>query len=219
MNKKTGPLFPSSGSPLKHETVGNCNNFLDLQKVCVEIKCRKQNVDGTDLRYDAGDPTNTDAKVFVQKILHCLSTDFTVSVNGIKNLFCSGHYARKSFIETQFPHGKDAKNTWLKCQDYEYNANPTAVANELKDKRKQAARESAQLPFMENLLRISFCSCEKHLVSGVSLRVSFRRSRVDIATIGEAAGQNYLVNLDEAKLLVGKMTVSDNVVGAIEKTL
>ena len=35
----------------------------------------------------------------------------------------------------------------------------------------------------------------------------------------EAAGKNYKVKIDEANLFVRKMTVSDNVVGAIEKTL
>ena len=203
---------------LEFEVVGDRNNFIYLQKIYLEIKCRIQNVDGTDLRYDAGDPANTDAAFFVNNVLHSLFADCTVSANGIKISSANGHYAHKSFIGTEFSHGTDAKKTWLKCQGYEYEANPSAIANALKDARKQAARESAQItPYGK--LAVDFFSCEKQLVSGVTLRISFRRSQDDFATISEAAGKNYKVKIDEANLFVRKMTVSDNVVGAIEKTL
>ena len=216
--QKTGPLYSPSGSSLEFEVVDDRNNFIDLQKIYLEIKCRIQNVDGTDLRYDAGDPANTDAAFFVNNVLHSLFADCTVSANGIKISSANGHYAHKSFIETEFSHGTDAKKTWLKCQGYEYEANPSAIANALKDARKQAARESAQIT-LYGRLAVDFFSCEKRLVSGVTLRISFRRSQDDFATISEAAGKNYKVKIDEANLFVRKMTVSDNVVGAIEKTL
>ena len=104
------------------------------------------------------------------------------------------------------------------CQGYEYEANPSAIANALKDARKQAARESAQI-ILYGKLAVDFLSCEKHLVSGVTLKISFRRSQDDFATKSEAAGKNYKAKIDEVNLFVRKMTVSDNVVGAIEKTL
>ena len=81
----------------------------------------------------------------MNNVLHSLFADCTVSANGIKNSSANGHYAHKIFIETEFLHGTDAKNTWLKCQGYEYEANPSAIANAIKDARKQAARESAQI--------------------------------------------------------------------------
>ena len=68
-------------------------------------------------------------------------------------------------------------------------------------------------------LAVDFSSCEKHLVSGVTLRLSFRRSQDDFVTISETAAKNYKVKIDEANLIVRNTTVSDNVVGAIEKTL
>ena len=111
----------------------------------MEIKCRIQNVDGTDLRYDAGDPANTDAAIFVNNVPHFPFADCTGSANGTKISSANGHSAHKSFIETEFSHGTGAKKTWLKCQGYEYEANPSAVANAIKDARKQAARESAQI--------------------------------------------------------------------------
>ena len=216
--QKIGPLYSPSGSSLEFEMVGDRNNFIDLQKIYLEIKCRIQNVDGTDLRYDAGDPANTDSAFFVNNVLHSLFADCTVSANGIKTSSANEHYAHKSFIETEFSHGTDAKKTWLKCQGYEYEANHSAIANALKDARRQAARESVQIT-LYGKLDVDFFSCEKQLVRGIALRISFRRSQDDFATISEAAGKNYKVKIDEANLFVRKMTVSDNVVGAIEKTL
>ena len=36
--QKTGPLYSPSGSSLEFEVVGDRNNFIDLQKICLEIK-------------------------------------------------------------------------------------------------------------------------------------------------------------------------------------
>ena len=85
IEQKIGPLYSPSGSSLKFEVVGDRNNFIDLQKIYLEVKCRIQSADGTDLRYTAGDATATDAEYFVNNVLHSLFTDCVVSANGIKN--------------------------------------------------------------------------------------------------------------------------------------
>ena len=41
--------------------------------------------------------------------------------------FHQRHYAHKCFIESEFSHGSDAKNTGLKCQRYEYESDPSAI--------------------------------------------------------------------------------------------
>ena len=51
------------------------------------------------------------------------------------------------------------------------------------------------------------------------MRISFRRSQDDFVIMSEDGAKHYKVKIDEANLFVRKMTVSDNVVGAIEKTL
>ena len=58
-----------------------------------------------------------------------------------------------------------------------------------------------------------------YLASGVTLRIFFRRSQDDFTIVSEDGAQHYKIKIDEANLFVRKMTVSDNVVGAIEKTL
>ena len=37
----------------------------------------------------------------------------------------NANFAHKRFIETEFSHGTDAKKTWLACQGYYYEDNPT----------------------------------------------------------------------------------------------
>ena len=107
--QKTGPLYSPSGSSLEFEVVGDRNNFIDLQKIYLEIKCRILQTDGTDLRYTAGDANASDLPFFANNILYSLFADCTISANGIKISTANGHYADKSFIETEFSHGTDAK--------------------------------------------------------------------------------------------------------------
>ena len=37
------------------------------------------------------------------------------------------NFAHKSFIETEFSHGNDAKKTWLACQGYFLDNNPSGT--------------------------------------------------------------------------------------------
>ena len=69
--QKTGPLFLPSGSSL--EVVGDSNNFIDLQKIYLEIKCRIPQTDGTDLRCTPGDANDSDHPYLANNILHSFS--------------------------------------------------------------------------------------------------------------------------------------------------
>ena len=62
-----------------------------------------------------------------------------------------------------------------------------------------------------------FLSCDKHLISGVTVRLSIRRSPNDFVVISEDAAKHYKVQLIEANLYVKKMTVTDNVLSSKEK--
>ena len=64
---------------------------------------------------------------------------------------------------------------------------------------------------------IDILTCDKHLFSGVTLRISFRRSSNDFAVFSEA-NKHYKVKIIEANLYVRKMTIADHVLSSIEKT-
>ena len=216
--QKTGPLYSPTGSSLEFEIVGDRNNFIDLQKIYLEIKFRVVRNNGNDLRFTTGDANNSDTPHPANNVLHSLFADCIVSANGIKISCANAHYAHKSFIETQFSHGSDAKKTWLKCQGYDYEADPTGVPASTITARQETVRRSAQLT-LYGKKATDFFSCDKHLTSGVTLRISFRRSQDDFAIVSEDGAKHYKIKIDEANLFVRKMTVSDIVLGAIEKKL
>ena len=142
--QKTGPLYSPSGSSLEFEIIGDRNNFIDLQKIYLEIKCKIKNTDGTDLKFDAADNANSDLAYLANNALHSMFADCTVSANGIKISSANGLYAQKAFIETEFSHGNDAKSTWLTCQGYEYEPNPSGITNAKKTSRQAIVRQSVQ---------------------------------------------------------------------------
>ena len=57
------------------------------------------------------------------------------------------------------------------------------------------------------------------MLSGVTLRLSYRRSHEDFLIISEDAAKHYKLQILEASLDVRKMTVTDHVLSAIESTL
>ena len=130
----------------------------------------------------------------------------------------NGNYAHKKFIETEFSYNKDAKSTWLACQGYSYEANPGGIAASEITRRKTLVRASAECTFYGKVA-VDFFTCDRHLLSGVTLRISFRRSIDDFSLISDDAAKSYKIKITEANLYVRKMTLNDDVVSAIEKTL
>ena len=68
---------------LEFEVLGGRNNFIGLQELLLEIKCKIfRNSDG-DLRTGT-DAANTDAPYLSNNALHFLFSECTVSANGVK---------------------------------------------------------------------------------------------------------------------------------------
>ena len=219
--QKLGPVYSPNGPMLEFEVSGDRNNFIDLQKIFLEIKCKIVQSSGADLKYDAGAPTDkakTDAPYFCNNVLHSLFSDCTVSANGLKISNANGNYAHKSFIETEFSHNKDAKNTWLACQGYSFEENPATLATTEIDRRKELVKKSAECAFYGKVA-VDFFTCDRHLLSGVTLRIAFRRSIDDFVIMSDDPAKHYKVEILEANLYVRKMTLNDDVMSAIEKTL
>ena len=70
--QKISPIYSPNRPTLEFEVVGDRNNFLDLQKIFLEIKCNIEQSDGNDLRYDVTDATQTDTPIFVNNTLHSI---------------------------------------------------------------------------------------------------------------------------------------------------
>ena len=70
-----------------------------------------------------------------------------------------------------------------------------------------------------DLLELTFFTCDKYLLSGVTLRPSYRRSIEDLSIKSEDAAKHYQLQMHEANLYARKSTVTDHVLSAIESTL
>ena len=206
---------------LEFEVLGDRNNFIDLQKILLEEKCKITQSNYVDLRTGA-DAAGTDAPYFSNNALHSLFSECTVSANGVKISNTNGNYAHKAFIETEFSSSRTAKGTWLVCQGYYFENEPQKIDGQDDRAEDVTARKALVADSLENYFigkpARDILTCDKHLLSGVTLRISFRRSSNDFAVISEA-DKHYKVNIIEANLYVRKITIADHVLSAIEKTL
>ena len=62
-----------------------------------------------------------------------------------------------------------------------------------------------------------FFTCDRHLLSAVTLKILFRRSIDDFIIIYDNNRKSHKVKIIESILYVRKMTMNDDVVSAIEK--
>ena len=112
---------------LEFEVLGDRNNFIDLQRTRLEIVARIVQNNGNILRTHATEAGQRDAPYLVNNPLSSLFSECTMSLNGEKISTTNANFAHKSFIETEFSHGIDAKKTWLACQGYYYEDNPSGI--------------------------------------------------------------------------------------------
>ena len=114
-----------------------------------------------------------------------------------KNFKTNANFAHKSFIETEFSHGIDAKKTWLACQGYYYEDNPSGIdgangrAEDVAERKRTVAASNEFRLFGK--IACDFLSCDKHLISGVTIRLSLRRSPNDFVIVSEQPNKHYQV--------------------------
>ena len=142
-------------------------------------------------RTHATEAANRDTPYFVNNPLSSLFSECTLSLNGEKISTTNANFAHKNFIETKFSYGNDAKKTWLFCQGYYHEENPSAFDGN--GRRAEDVTERKCLVAASNELKLfgkiacDFLSCDKHLLSGVTIRLSLRSSPNDFVVISEDA--------------------------------
>ena len=102
---------------LEFEITGDRNNFVDLQKIYLEIRCKVTQSNGADLRYDNTDPTVSDSPFLVKHSLYSLFSDCTLSANGLKIANANSNFAHKSFLEQNFLTAKEPRTHGLSVSD------------------------------------------------------------------------------------------------------
>ena len=216
--QKIGPVYAPNGPTLEFEVTGDRTNFIDLQNIYLEVKCKIVQANGDPLRYHASNATERDTPKFANNTLHSLFSDCSITANGIKISSANGYYAPKAFLETEFSSNREAKETWLKCQGYTFEEDPDDFTTDVFNDRESETRRSTTLSFIGKVAA-DFFTCDKHLISGVTLRLTFLRSRPEFCLIYDNATKDYKVSITQANLHVRKMTVTENVYTAIETNL
>ena len=115
--QKNGPVYAPIGPTLDFEVVGDRTNFIGFQNIYLEFKYWIFRPNGHKLLNDEGIVSATYSPFFVSETLHCLFSGRRITAKGNKVSSANGIYAHKAFIETEFSHNKETKDTWLKCQD------------------------------------------------------------------------------------------------------
>ena len=103
-------------------------------------------------------------------------------------------------------HNREAKDTWLKRQGYSYGKSPDTFTDVVFTERKNETKRSAVITFIGKVAADIF-SCGKHLISGVTLRVSSLRNRPEFCLIYDDEAKDYKSEISEASLHVRKTTV------------
>ena len=160
----------------------------------------------------------SDSQFLVNNSLYSLFPDCILAANGLEISNANNVFAHKSFIGTEFSNSKGAKDSWLKCQGYRFENDPPAIDAADFTSQLELVRESREVWFY-GPARVDFFTCDKHLLSGVTLRLSYRRSYEDFLIISEDAVKHYKLQTLESNLFVRKMTVTAHVLSAIESTL
>ena len=83
-DQKIGPVFSPNGPMLEFEITGDHKNFVDLQKISLEIRCKVTQSKGANLRYGNTNPTVFDSPFLVNNSLYSFFSDCTLSANGLK---------------------------------------------------------------------------------------------------------------------------------------
>ena len=200
------------------EITGDRNNFVDLHKIYLEIRCKVTQSNGADLRYDNTEPTVSDSPFLVNNSLYSLFSDCTLSANGLKISKANKNFAHKSFTGTEFSNSKGAKDSWLKFKGYRFENNHAAIDATDFTSQRELVRGLRDIWFY-GPAGVDFFTCDKHLLSGVTLRFSYRSSHEDFLIISEDAAKHYKLQILGANLYVRKMTVTDHVLSDIDSTL
>ena len=125
--QKIGPSYSPDGPMLEFDVLGDRNNFIDLQRTRLEIVVPVVQNNGNVLRTHATEAAQRDTPYLVNNLLSFLFSECTMSLNGEKKSTTNANCAHKSFIETECSHGNDATKTWLACQGFYYEDNPSGI--------------------------------------------------------------------------------------------
>ena len=116
-DQKIGPVYSPDAQMLEFEITGDRNNFVDLQKVYFEIRCKVTQSNGADLRYDNTDPTVSDSPFLVNNSLYSLFSDCSLSLMDSKSQMPILILRIKALLEQNFLTAEEPRIHGLSVSD------------------------------------------------------------------------------------------------------
>ena len=182
--QRIGPLYAPNGPTLEFVVTGERINSIVMQYIYLEVKCNIKRGNRNALLYDATSAANTDSPLFVNNASHSLFSDFNFVANEVRISSANEYLAPKAFLETEISTNQESKDTWFKCQGYNYEEDPSDSTSAAFPSREEEMRTSITITLIGKIAT-DFFTCDKHLLSGVTfrLRLTFFRTRPEFCVI------------------------------------
>jgi hypothetical protein len=222
--QQIGSASQPNGRTLDFKINGERNNFIDLNQIYLVVEAQVRKPNGNPLVEDVtdaaslADPAKTDKPIVVNNLLHSLFEDYELRANDQKISSANGRYGHKAFLETEMSSTGDEKETWLVCQGYQYEQDPSDQTTSVFTNRK-AAVNPTQIMRLMGKLSIDAFTASPFMLPGVDLKLKLVRSSHEFTTITDDAGKHYSIVIMDTYLLVRKLLVNEMTATSIERRL
>ena len=189
--------------------------YINLNRVCLSLQVTLYKPNGT---YRLIGSVNI---IFANNTHDSLYSHVELFINEKLISSRNYNYYHSAFVETELSTDTTSKDTWARCQGYQYPADKNMNReNRAKIVAKNTSEGKAPL--------IDFLECERLLLPGVTLHARFHRSpnicAMETLTALNAANVKDLekaprVTIEKASLFVNKIVLSDAVKVSIERAL
>ena len=208
----------TSSAPIEF-TVSGSDEYLDLSKTLLEVHAVIKHIDGTI-------SAKTSHVAPINNTLQSLFSQVDVTLNDTPVSASTTTYPYRAFIENHLSYGHDAKesrlNSGLYCMDDNITMSDPIPdgENPVVNMGLQARHNicTGQTFDMIGGLHADIFNQNRYLINGVTLRMRMTRSKNEFVLIGPD-GEDYVLEVISAKLLMRKLKIAPSLALAHEKML
>ena len=219
-DQKVFPHVGCRGPQLDFFVTTEAKNFTKLNRIVLSVKVGVYTEDGNTRAKVNEHPT-----VFSNNTLHTLLSHAELYLNGELISQSNNCYFHAAFIETELTAHIDGKQTWTKCQGYDYLAKTSEQNQQFNNLYADFECQKECTTELYRALHIDFFDCEKLLVPGVTPHLQLFPSPNNTMLFMKgtddevkALDGRLQAVIETASLVVRKVVVTDSVKLSIEKT-
>ena len=215
------PHVGCRGPQLDFFIAAEAKNLIDLNRIQLSVEVGIYHEDGK----TKAKPGDFDV-VFSNNTLHTLFSHAELYLNEKLISHSNNCYLHSAFVETELTTDTDSKESWAKCQGYNYLAK-MEDKEEMHDELATAFSNQKDCKMqLYGALHLDFLDCEKLLLPNVTLHVRLYRAPNNTLLYLNGTDEQaktldgkVLAIVEKASLFVRKVVVTDSVKLSIEKAL